>query len=115
MPSDLQRRVAPWSQQHQLDPVDHVGSAPHMLSGFRHIPGYFDARGQTDLLREVEKIALRATPYRPAMPRSGKLLSVEMTNAGPLGWVTDKEWGYRYQSRHPVTGEPWPAIPEMLT
>jgi len=38
-----------------------------------------------------------------------------MTNAGPLGWVTDKDGGYRYQPTHPVTGEPWPAIPDLLT
>jgi alkylated DNA repair protein (DNA oxidative demethylase) len=41
-------------------------------------------------------------------------MSVRMTNAGPLGWVTDKERGYRYQATHPVTGEPWPAIPPIL-
>ena len=37
-----------------------------------------------------------------------------MTNCGPLGWVTDKERGYRYQATHPVTGKPWPPIPKML-
>jgi len=30
-----------------------------------------------------------------------------------LGWVSDKS-GYRYQSTHPVTGAPWPAIPAPL-
>jgi alkylated DNA repair protein (DNA oxidative demethylase) len=35
--------------------------------------------------------------YVPAMPRTGKEMSVRMTNCGPLGWVTDKERGYRYQ------------------
>jgi alkylated DNA repair protein (DNA oxidative demethylase) len=48
------------------------------------------------------------------MPRSGKPMSVRMTNCGPLGWVTDKERGYRYQAMHPVTGKPWPAMPRML-
>jgi alkylated DNA repair protein (DNA oxidative demethylase) len=37
-----------------------------------------------------------------------------MTNCGPLGWVTDKERGYRYQATHPVTGKPWPAMPLLL-
>lgn len=37
-----------------------------------------------------------------------------MTNAGPLGWVTDKEGGYRYQPTHPVTGNPWPPIPDSV-
>jgi len=39
---------------------------------------------------------------------------VRMTNCGTLGWVTDKERGYRYQPHHPVTGDPWPPIPEKL-
>ena len=37
-----------------------------------------------------------------------------MTNCGALGWVTDRERGYRYQAIHPVTGETWPPIPRML-
>jgi alkylated DNA repair protein (DNA oxidative demethylase) len=44
------------------------------------------------------------------MPRTGKPFSVRMSNAGPLGWVSDIT-GYRYQPRHPGTGQPWPAIP----
>ena len=47
------------------------------------------------------------------MPRTGKPFSVEMTNCGPLGWVSD-EAGYRYQPTHPETGRPWPAIPPRL-
>src|SRR5262245_37678817 len=47
------------------------------------------------------------------MPKSGKPLSVRMTNCGPLGWVTD-EAGYRYQPLHPQTGKPWPAMPDIL-
>ena len=84
------------------------------LPGFQHLPGYFDATAQAELMREIERILERAPFYRPAMPRSGKPLSVEMTNAGMLGWVTDKEGGYRYQAAHPVTGEPWPPIPDLL-
>ena len=41
-------------------------------------------------------------------------MSVRMTNCGPLGWVTDKERGYRYQANHPETFKPWPPIPPML-
>lgn len=48
------------------------------------------------------------------MPRTGKEMSVRMTNCGALGWVTDQERGYRYQAQHPVTGRPWPAIPAEL-
>jgi alkylated DNA repair protein (DNA oxidative demethylase) len=31
-----------------------------------------------------------------------------------LGWVTDRERGYRYQPTHPATGKPWPDIPGEL-
>jgi alkylated DNA repair protein (DNA oxidative demethylase) len=54
-----------------------------------------------------------AAPYRPVTP-GGKPMSVMMSNLGPLGWVTDVEGGYRYQSAHPVTGAPWPPIPTLL-
>jgi DNA oxidative demethylase len=37
-----------------------------------------------------------------------------MTNCGPLGWVSDKDRGYRYQATHPVTGAPWPPMPRAL-
>ena len=32
----------------------------------------------------------------------------------PLGWVSDKAGGYRYQAEHPQTGLPWPPMPAML-
>lgn len=82
--------------------------------GFQHLRTYFALPEQRKLLSLVEDIARHAPPYRPAMPRTGKPLSVLMTNAGPLGWVTDKDRGYRYQPAHPVSGAPWPAIPPAL-
>jgi len=69
---------------------------------------------QRALLGEIRAVIAQAPLYTPTMPRTGKPMSVRMTNAGPLGWVTDKERGYRYQAMHPVTGEPWPAIPQRL-
>jgi alkylated DNA repair protein (DNA oxidative demethylase) len=48
------------------------------------------------------------------MPGSGAPLSVEMTNFGPLGWLSDQANGYRYEACHPKTGEPWPNIPAPL-
>lgn len=51
--------------------------------------------------------------YRGSMPRSGKLLCVRNTNPGPLGWASDIK-GYRDQPTHPVTGKPWPPIPQAL-
>ena len=68
---------------------------------------------QEALGEAVAEIAGSA-PLAPTMPRTGKEMSVRMTNCGPLGLVTDKELGYRYQPLHPVTGEAWPPIPALL-
>lgn len=75
--------------------------------------GWFDPRQQRELMRDIAAIARDAPFFTPRMPRTGKPFSVTMTNAGPLGWVSDAA-GYRYQASHPVTGAPWPAIPPPL-
>jgi alkylated DNA repair protein (DNA oxidative demethylase) len=82
--------------------------------GARHLPGHIPIVEQQGLLDDIRAVVARAPLYTPAMPRTGKPMSVRMTNCGTLGWVTDKERGYRYQATHPVTGEPWPPIPERL-
>ena len=84
------------------------------LAGFQHLPGWFATEAQKDLLARIGAVIGVAPLYTPAMPRSGRPLSVRMTNCGPLGWVTDKTDGYRYQATHPVSGQPWPAIPAPL-
>ncbi|MFD2239159.1 alpha-ketoglutarate-dependent dioxygenase AlkB family protein [Aureimonas populi] len=81
--------------------------------GIRHLPGFFAPDAQRALVEEIRAVAARAPFYRPEMPRTGKPFSVRMTNCGPLGWVSDRQ-GYRYQELHPVTGEPWPPIPQAL-
>ncbi|PBC05622.1 alpha-ketoglutarate-dependent dioxygenase AlkB [Mesorhizobium sp. WSM3860] len=82
--------------------------------GVRHMPGYLPRTDQEALVEEIRRIVQAAPLYVPAMPRTGKEMSVRMTNCGALGWVTDRERGYRYQPEHPVTGAPWPPIPEAL-
>lgn len=80
--------------------------------GFRLLPGKLSPQAQT-ALRDAVLATLEAAPlYRPITP-GGKPMSVEMTNLGPLGWVTDAK-GYRYAPDHPVTGGPWPPIPQVL-
>jgi alkylated DNA repair protein (DNA oxidative demethylase) len=70
--------------------------------------------GQIALLAAIGEVIVEAPLFTPTMPRSGKPMSVRMTNCGPLGWVTDKERGYRYQATHPETGTAWPPIPAAL-
>ena len=82
--------------------------------GVRHLPDHLDRAAQMALLEDIRAVVAEAPLYTPAMPRTGKPLSVRMTNCGELGWVTDKERGYRYQATHPVTGKPWPSISTRL-
>lgn len=82
------------------------------LEGFRFWPGALSAPEQADLLSEVLAAEAGAPFHRPVTP-GGRPFSVEMTGLGPLGWVSDRA-GYRYQPTHPVTGAPWPSMPETL-
>ncbi len=83
------------------------------LSGLGYYSGLLD-RSQQEMLRdEVRSLIARAPFYTPVMPRSGRPFTVRMSNLGSLGWVSDRA-GYRYQPRHPETGEPWPPIPAMV-
>jgi len=81
--------------------------------GVRLWPGYLDRAAQERLIAEVAVRTERAPFYRPRMPRSGKSFSVEETNFGGHGWFSDAS-GYRYVRTHPVSGGPWPEIPELL-
>lgn len=87
---------------------------PTLPEGVRHFPLYLSPQRQAALVDEIRQVVQEAPLFVPAMPRTGKEMSVRMTNCGELGWVTDRERGYRYQSTHPMTGAPWPPIPETL-
>jgi alkylated DNA repair protein (DNA oxidative demethylase) len=77
------------------------------------ISGYLDRPAQRALAAAIAAVLESAPLYTARMPRSGKLLSVRMSNCGALGWISD-EAGYRYTPTHPETGRPWPPIPAML-
>lgn len=80
----------------------------------RHLQRYLDRASQRALLAEIRAVIAEAPLFTPAMPRTGKPFSVAMTNCGSLGWVSDRTGGYRYQATHPLTGRPWPAMPEAV-
>lgn len=82
--------------------------------GLRYHPDFIERADQEKLVEIIRGVVAEAPLFVPVMPGKGKPMSVRMTNCGPLGWVTDKERGYRYQSTHPVTGRPWPPMPDML-
>src|SRR2546421_6484978 len=101
--------------------IAHAGAADYLCRmaattiqpGVTLTPGYLDRAGQEQLLAALRANLDAAPLYTPRMPKSGKPMSVRMSNCGPLGWVTD-EGGYRYQPMHPQTGAPWPPMPEIV-
>ncbi|WEK43916.1 MAG: DNA oxidative demethylase AlkB [Candidatus Sphingomonas colombiensis] len=64
------------------------------------------------LLDAIATIAAKA-PFRHLETPGGRRMSVAMTNAGGLGWVSDRR-GYRYDTADPLTGRPWPAMPRIF-
>jgi alkylated DNA repair protein (DNA oxidative demethylase) len=83
-----------------------------LAPGLLYVPGYLNGAEQADLLCALRSIVAAAPLFQPVMPRTGTPFSVRMSNCGPLGWVSDRS-GYRYQREHPVTHQPWPAIPRL--
>ena len=77
-------------------------------------PAHFSRAEQEALVADIREVVRAAPLFTPTMPRTGKPFSVRMTNCGPLGWVSDRDGGYRYQATHPVTGARWPAMPPAL-
>lgn len=82
--------------------------------GAFHFSGCLDPATQAALADEIATVIAAAPLYVSTMPKTGAPMSVRMTNCGALGWISDKERGYRYEARHPITGDPWPAMPPVL-
>ncbi|TRD22639.1 alpha-ketoglutarate-dependent dioxygenase AlkB family protein [Palleronia caenipelagi] len=81
------------------------------IRGVRILIGALDQQAQAALVEDLRQVAAVAPFFQPETRRGGKL-SVRMTSAGSVGWVSDRR-GYRYDPRHPGGGE-WPAIPTRL-
>lgn len=81
------------------------------LRGFDIFQTLLDQHEQESLLGDLRTVLWDAPLFSP-VTAGGKKMSVRMSSAGRLGWVTDAK-GYRYQELHPQ-GTPWPAIPERL-
>ena len=72
----------------------------------------FAAPEEATLLSAIEEVTGRA-PFRHMITPGGFRMSVGMTSCGPLGWVTDRT-GYRYDAIDPVSGLPWPPMPDAF-
>jgi len=72
----------------------------------------FALANERPLQQSIDTIAAQA-PFRHLITPGGFRMSVGMTNAGPLGWVSDRR-GYRYDPIDPDSGKPWPAMPGVF-
>ena len=113
-----QTRGCPWLKPEPLWGPATLGGmedyAQGLPSGLRLFADLIDPEGARRILKDIRAVIRDAPLYTPAMPRSGRPMSVRMTNCGAFGWFTDKDQGYRYVGRHPVTGLPWPALPDSV-
>jgi DNA oxidative demethylase len=82
------------------------------FNGFRLLPQALDGETQAALVAAV-MAAAQTAPFHSPMTPYGRAMSVGQTSFGPLGWVSDAS-GYRYEPLHPLTGRPWPAMPQAL-
>lgn len=93
------------------NPKEWVMGAAMMIRGFAYWPGLLDEAAQAAMVADIRGVVAAAPLLSPVTP-GGRPMSVRMTAAGRVGWVTDRR-GYRYERRHP-SGREWPAIPPSV-
>lgn len=71
------------------------------------------ATADANIVLAAMHAVLEKAPLRHLVTPGGFRMSVAMSNCGPLGWVSDRT-GYRYASRDPDSGQPWPAMPDAF-
>lgn len=60
-------------------------------------------------IKNIEEVA----PFRHMKTAGGFTMSAAITGCGAYGWISDRR-GYRYSKVDPITGQPWPTMPEVL-
>lgn len=103
MSSELQSRL--FDDPHQPVRCERLGEQTFVLRGFA-LPW------QEQILPALRGV-LKAAPFRRMLTPGGHTMSVALSNCGHLGWSSDVR-GYRYVTDDPLTGQPWPALPEVL-
>ena len=83
------------------------------MEGFRHISEKLSRSAQEALVKELRFLITIAPFFTPHMPQSGRPMSVRMTSLGRFGWYASRS-GYEYLELHPITGLPFPDIPDSL-
>ncbi len=85
--------------------VDSLGSGASLLHGLAL--SYIES-----LLASINAVTT-AAPFRHMVTTRGFRMSVAMSNCGMFGWISDGR-GYRCARADPLTGEPWPAMPDVF-
>lgn len=83
----------------------------HLAEGALLLRG-FALPCENELLASLNRV-IGAAPFRHMVTPGGFEMSVAMTNCGKAGWVTDRT-GYRYDCNDPVSGQPWPHMPDAF-
>lgn len=82
-----------------------VAPDAYLLKGFL---GDEDER----LLAEIRRLTA-ISPFRHMQTPGGYRMSAAMSSCGTYGWVSDAK-GYRYSRTDPLTGNPWPPLPDAF-
>ena len=91
--------------------MDAGGALPIDIAGFKLWRGLLDRPAQERAAAALRRVAEAAPMRRPVTPW-GREMSVQMTSAGRVGWISDRR-GYRYEPRQP-SGGAWPPIPDPI-
>jgi alkylated DNA repair protein (DNA oxidative demethylase) len=86
-------------------------SEPLKIAGFEIFKDRLTPTEQAEMVADLRAVA-QAAPMRHPVTRWGKQMSVKMTSAGRVGWISDRR-GYRYEALHP-DGMNWPPIPRRI-
>ncbi|MBE1294099.1 MAG: alpha-ketoglutarate-dependent dioxygenase AlkB [Rhodobacteraceae bacterium] len=84
---------------------------PLKIAGFEIFKDCLTPAVQAEMVADLRAVA-QAAPMRHPVTRWGKQMSVKMTSAGRVGWISDRR-GYRYEAQHP-DGMSWPDIPQKI-
>ncbi len=64
------------------------------------------------LIKQMDEV-VQLSPFRQLVTPGGYTMSVAMSNCGARGWTTNPQ-GYQYSAKDPLTGKPWPAMPQIF-
>ncbi len=81
------------------------------IRGAEVYKGFLSPERQQKIVADIRAV-LRKAPLFSPVTAGGRRMSVRITSAGALGWISDRK-GYRYEPCHP-SGTLWPPIPESV-